>query len=278
MRAHFGGSSRQSLKTARAKLDVAVKGATPEAAAGLCDELFFAAGVLASALSLRRAITDHSRDAKAKAALVAEIFGKSLSTPALGVITSVSSLRWSSSGDLVPVVEQLAIEAQASAANIANELDRVEEEFFATSQAIAASFELRKALLVKGADHAKSMLVADLLGKGASASTVKLVTHLVNNLRGRSIEAAFADYFYALAARHDRVIAHVRVAIDISPAQRERLVDLLTKQVGQPVRINMEIDPTVIGGVSVKFADELVDGTISSRLIGAGRVLVGQNA
>lgn len=278
MKAHFGGSSRQSLEIARANLDAAVKEATYETAAQLCSELFFVADVLAGTISLRRAITDPSRDTKSKAALVSEIFGDSLSSMALGLMISFSSLRWSSSGDLVPVIEQLAIEAQASAAIISNELDRVEEELFATSRAIESSFELRKALITVGADQAKSALVADLLGKDRSTSTTKLVTHLVNNLRGRSIESAFSDYFSALAARRDRMIVHVRVAIDLSPLQRERLVNALAKEVGQQVRVNIEIDPTVVGGVSVKFADELVDGTMSHRLAQVGRQLVGQNA
>ena len=98
----------------------------------------------------------------------------------------------------------------------------------------------------------------------------------MTNLRGRSIEGAFADYLYALAARRNRVIAHVRVANELSSEQKERLVRALTANVGQPVRVNIEIDPTVIGGVSVKFADELVDGTVSRRLAGAGRALAGQ--
>lgn len=276
MRAHFGGSSRQSLQTARTALDTAVKGATFDAASALCSELFFASDVLAGNISLRRALTDPSRDASAKATLVKDLFGSTLGSSALAIVTSISSLRWSSSGDLVQVIDQLAIEAQASAANINNELDRVEDEFFATSRAIANSFDLRKALITAGAADAKSNLVADLLGKTSTQSTTKLVSYLVNNLRGRSIEAAFADYFYALAARRDRVIAHVRVAVALSPAQSERLIKELTKQVGQPVRINVEIDPSIIGGVSVKFADELVDGTVSHRLAGAGRALVGQ--
>jgi len=277
MSVHFGGSSRQSLAIARADLDAAVKGVTHEVATELSSELFFVAKVLAGAISLRRAITDPSRDATSKVELVSEIFGKSLDPVALGLITSISSLRWSSSGDLVPIIEQLAIEAEASAAIISDELDRVEEELFATSRAIADSFELRKALITVGADQAKGALVGDLLGKDRSSSTIKLVTYLVNNLRGRSIEAAFSDYFSALAARRDRMIVHVRVAVDMSPLQRERLVNALTKAVGQQVRVNIEIDPTVVGGVSVKFADELVDGTISHRLIEAGRELIGQN-
>ncbi|HEX7405855.1 MAG TPA: F0F1 ATP synthase subunit delta [Candidatus Nanopelagicaceae bacterium] len=278
MRVHFGGSSRQSLEIARAKLDAAVKGATQERAAALSSELFFVAEVLGGAISLRRAITDPSRDADSKIALVSDLFRKSLDSVTLQLVSDISTLRWSSSGDLIPVIEQLAIEAEASAAIISNELDRVEDEFFAASRAVADSFELRKALLSLGAEPAKTALVEDLLGEGRSASTIKLMTHLVKDLRGRSIEAAFADYFYALAARRDRMIAHVRVAVEMSATQRERLVSALTKEMGQPVRVNIEVDPTVIGGMSVKFADELVDGTVSHRLAQAGRGLVGQNA
>ena len=278
MRAHFGGSSRESLKASRSALDAAVKGSTPESASDLCTELFFSAHILAGSIGLRRAITDPSRDSAAKAVLITEIFGKSLDSKALGIITTISSLRWSSSGDLVQVVEQLAIEAEASAANMANELDRVEDEFFAISQAISSSFDLRKALIASDAVDAKSALILDLLGRTASASTIKLVTHLVNNLRGRSIEAAFEDYLYALAARRNRVIAHVRVATQLTATQHDRLVALLTAQVGQPVRVNLEIDPTIVGGVSVRFGDEIVDGTISNRLAGAGRAVVGVHA
>jgi F-type H+-transporting ATPase subunit delta len=278
MRVHFGGSSRQSLEIARANLDAALKGVTYESATHLSSELFFVVDVLAGAIALRRAITDPSRDAASKVTLVNDLFEKSLDSLALDLVKSIASLRWSSSGDLVPVIEQLAIEAEAAAAIISNELDRVEDEFFATSSAIADSFELRKVLITMGADQAKSALVVDLLGKDRSLSTIKLVTHLVRDLRGRSIEAAFSDYFFALAARRDRMIAHVRVASDISPVQRERLVNALTKQVGQPVRVNIEVDQSVVGGVSVKFADELVDGTVSHRLAEAGRGLIGQNA
>ena len=276
MRAHFGGSSRQSLVVARAGLDRAIKGGRAQDASTLCTELFVVAGVLNGAISLRRAITDPSRDAKSKSVLVSEVFGKTLGKPALGLITEVSGLRWSSPGDLVPVLEQLAIEAQASSANIDGELDRVENEFFAVSRAIGDSFELRKALITVGTDAAKEKLIQDLLGKTNTASTTKLVNYLVKNLRGRSIEAAFDDYSYALAVRRDRVIALVRVAAEISTAQRERLVKTLTKQVGQPVSINIEIDSTIVGGISVKFGDELVDGTMSNRLAGAGRMLAGQ--
>ena len=275
MRIHLGGSSRQSLVTARVKLDAAVKGATAASASELSTQLFFATDVLSKNTSLRRAFADPSREAASKGVLVKDLFGKTLSALALEILTDVSALRWSSAGDLVHVVEQLAIEAEASAANINNELDRVEDEFFETSHLVVDNFELRKALVGTGTPEAKSALISEVLAKKASPSTVKLAVALVTSLRGRSIEAAFADYLFGLANRRNRLIAVIRVASEISDAQKSRLATAIEKQVGQPIRVNLEVDSSILGGVSVKFADELVDGSVSNRLASAGRALAG---
>ena len=107
---------------------------------------------------------------------------------------------------------------------------------------------------------------------------LKLAGALVAHLRGRSIEAAFADYLFGLANRRNRLIAIVRTATALTDAQTSRLATVLEEKVGQPIRINVQIDPTILGGVSIKFADELVDGSVVNRLANAGRALVGQSA
>ena len=273
MRAQLGGGSRQSLLAARTALDAAVKGVDAQTASTLSAELFFAADILGSNNSVRRALTDTSRDGAAKSTLIKDLLASKVGTAATGLLTELSALRWSGAKDLVQVIEQLAIEAEATAANISGELDRVENEMFVVSKTISNSSELRKAFK-SDAQFAKAQLAADLL-KNASSSTTKLVSQMVNSWRGRSIESAFADYQWALAARRNRVIALVRIAAPMSQAQQNRLEAALNKQVGQPVRMNIEVDPTVLGGVSVKFADEIVDGSVSNRLAGAARALAG---
>ena len=273
MRAHLGGSSRASLVAARIALDAAVKGVDAKTASTLSSELFFITDVLGSNISVRRALTDPSRNAQSKSVFVKDLLASKVGAPALGLLTEISALRWSGAKDLVQVIEQLAIEAEASAANISGELDRVEEEIFVVFSTITNSSELRKAFK-SDAVQAKSKLAQEIL-KNASSSTSKLLSQMVNSWRERSIEATFADYQWALAARRNRVIALVKVAAPITQDQQTRLVTALTSKVGQPVRINIEIDPHVIGGVSVKFADEIVDGSISNRLAGAARALVG---
>jgi F-type H+-transporting ATPase subunit delta len=273
MRAQLGGSSRQSLVAARTALDAAVKGVDAQTASTLSAELFFVADVLGSNISVRRALTDTSRDAAAKGVFIKDLLASKVGKATVGLLTDLSALRWSGAKDLVQVIEQLAIEAEATAANISGELDRVENEMFVISNTISNSSELRKAFK-SDAQVAKAQLAAELL-KNASSSTTKLVSQMVNAWRGRSIESAFADFQWALAARRNRVIALVRVAAPMSQAQQDRLESALNKQVGQPVRMNIEIDPTVLGGVSVKFADEMVDGSVSNRLAGAARALAG---
>ena len=273
MRAQLGGGSRQSLLAARTALDAAVKGVDAQTASTLSAELFFAADILGSNNSVRRALTDTSRDGAAKSTLIKDLLASKVGTAATGLLTELSALRWSGAKDLVQVIEQLAIEAEATAANISGELDRVENEMFVVSKTISNSSELRKAFK-SDAQIAKAQLAADLL-KNASSSTTKLVSQMVNSWRGRSIESAFADYQWALAARRNRVIALVRIAAPMSQAQQNRLEAALNKQVGQPVRMNIEVDPTVLGRVSVKFADEIVDGSVSNRLAGAARALAG---
>jgi F-type H+-transporting ATPase subunit delta len=277
VRIHLGGSSRQSLVIARGALDAAVKGASAATSSEISTHLFFAAEVFAGNTSLRRAITDPSRELAAKSALIKDLFGAKIGKEASALICDIAALRWSASKDVIYVLEQLAIEAEASAANINNELDRVEDELFGASRSLLGSSELRSALVGGAGADLKAALVTELLSKKTSESTVKLVRALVTQRRGRSLEAAFADYLFGLANRRNRLIAVVRTAAPITDAQKVRLSGAIEKQVGQPIRVNIQVDPTILGGISIKFADELIDASISNRLAHAGRALAGKN-
>jgi len=272
--AALGGASRQSLASARASLDSVLKSLSIADSSTLASDLFVVVATLDSSTPLRRAITDGSRDAASKAALASELFGKSISAHALKIVSELSALRWSSPSNLGDVLEQLAVESEASAANMANELERMEEELFAFSRIVVGDAELRQALnSTKYSSEGKRVLVAKLLGSKISASTTRLIGHLVSGLRGRNIESTINFYSAAIAARRERVIAHVRSAVVMTDAQKEKLIKTLSQKIGQPVQLNVEVDETVLGGLSIRFADELIDATIVSRLADAGRAL-----
>ena len=276
MAIHLGGSSRQSLAATSKALDAELNGLPADDASALSSDLFSVVNVLGQNVSLRRAITDPARSAEDKSSLLSGIFGAKLSKRAMAVASKAISLRWSAPGDLLIGMEQVAIQAEASAANTRGQLDQLEDELFTFSRALAANQDLRNTL--NGNSDAvteKRVLISEVL-KNATSSTKFLVGQIVNGLWGRTIENALSDVSYATASYRNLVVANVHSAIALSDQQKTELTKALSKQVGQAVRINVEIDPRVLGGVSIRFRDELIDGTVISRMAEASQALAGK--
>ncbi len=276
MAIHLGGSSRSSLAATRVILDKTLSGLSGDAAASLSNELFAIVNALGQNVALRRAITYPARSAADKAELLKQLFGSKISDKAFEIANIAIANRWSSPSDLLISMEQIAIQAEAGAANARGELDKLEEEIFTFSRALATNQDLRNAL--NGNPDAvaeKRKLVNDVL-KGATASAKALVGQIVNGLWGRNIENALSDVAHATAEHRHLVVAHVSSAIDLTAAQKSNLADALSKQIGQKVRVNVETNPKVIGGVSIRFRDELIDGTVISRMAEASQALAGK--
>jgi F-type H+-transporting ATPase subunit delta len=263
------------MAAARTSLDLALKGKSDSEIAKFAADLFTALEALDSSTPLRRAITDASRDAKDRAKLVSDVFSKGAPS-VTNFIGELTQLKWSAPTDLVDTIEQLAVEAEASAANVSGDLDRLEEELFAFSRIVSGNSELRQALSSSTySAEGKRVLAAKIFGGKVAPATGRVLGHLVGGLRGRNLEATINFYIKATAARRNRLIATVKSAIELSSQQREKLASTLAAKIGQQVRLNIEIDPTVIGGISVRFADELIDATIVNRLADASRALAG---
>jgi F-type H+-transporting ATPase subunit delta len=237
--------------------------------------LFTILSVLSTSIGVRRALTDNSRDASAKAELISNLFGKNISSPAQSLLALAASLRWSSPGEIADAIENLAVEAEAAAADKNGELERLENQLFDFARVLRANPELRQALNTSAdTDQGKiSLLESVVKGKYAN-STLNLLRRVISLRRGRSIDSTLAAYSHYVSARKDRLVAHVKSAVELSDAQLTKLVAALSKQMGRDVHINVEIDPKVLGGISVRYADDVIDGTISNRLTQAGRALV----
>ena len=276
MAIHLGGSSRNSLAATREVLDKSLAGLSGDAASALSADLFAVVNALGQNVALRRAITDPSRHSEEKEALLKQLFASRISDKALAIANAAVSNRWSSPSDLLIATEQIAIQAEAGAANSRGELDKLEEEIFAFGRALVANQDLRNALNGNPDAVAEKKALVNNVLKGATSSTRALISQIVNGLWGRSIENALSDIAHATAEHRSLVVAHVQSAIDLTADQKAKLASALSKQVGQAVRVNVETNPKVIGGVSIRFRDELIDGTVISRMAEASQALAGK--
>lgn len=266
------GASAESVAALTEQLKTAVSGSVT-AAATAADSLFSVAQTLRAEPALRRFATDASVPAEAKQGLVAQLFAGKLDEPALAVVSDAVARRWTRAGDLADGVQRLSeIAAVLSAGENGGKLS---DELFAVGQAVAASPELRDALSDQArTDADKSALLERLLGGKAQPATVALAKQALSGTYG-TVTAALSTYRRLASDVHGRSVATVRVATALPDAQVERLTAALAAQYGRPVHANVVVDPAVIGGVRVDIGDDVIDGTIASRLDEAGRKLAG---
>jgi F-type H+-transporting ATPase subunit delta len=116
-------------------------------------------------------------------------------------------------------------------------------------------------------------VISDLLAGKATPEAVQLVTQASLHPRGRSLDYSLAHYARLAAEQRERLVAEVRVATDLSAAQRSRLAAVLARAYGHEVHLNLVLDPQVIGGMIIRIGGEQIDGSVASRLAAARREL-----
>jgi F-type H+-transporting ATPase subunit delta len=67
----------------------------------------------------------------------------------------------------------------------------------------------------------------------------------------------------------------VTSAVPLSDRQKQRLGAALAAVYGHQMHLNLEVDPEVLGGVSVRVGDEVIDDTVAARLDDTVRRLAG---
>jgi F-type H+-transporting ATPase subunit delta len=271
----LGGTSRVSVLSLRGVLDEKVKPLSSDDAAQFSNDLFTVLTVLSTSVGVRRALTDNARDAAAKAELISNLFGGKIGSPAQSLLASAAGMRWSSPSELADAIEKFAVEAQAVVADKNNEIAKLEDQLFDFARVLIANPDLRQALNTSAdSDEGKVALLESIVKGKYANSTINLLRRIIVLRRGRNIDATLAAYSHYVSSRKDRMAAHIRTAVELTPAQAEKLRAALTKEVGKEVHINIEVDPKVLGGISIRYGDEIIDGTVINRLTEASRALV----
>lgn len=274
------GASRASLAAAKDRLassggsggsspqaSTALADSTAAQAADLGDQLFAVVGLLDREPALRRSLSDPSIDSSARTGLADNLLRGKISATALDQVTALAGDRWSEPGDLADAVEELAVMAICTSADVAGELDEVEDQLFRFGRIVGGNPGLRYALsnLFVPADGRRS-LVVDLLDGKVTGPALRLITQAAAHPRGRSMDANLESYAILAAALRERLVAEVHVAVPLSADQRSRLAAVLAAAYGHDVHLNVVVDPHVIGGMTVRIGDELINGSVASRL------------
>lgn len=262
----FRGASAEALHTLVSALDQVTGDRT---AAG--QDLFRVAALLRDEPSLRRVATDQSVAAEAKQGMLTQLLSGKVSDSVVDLAARAVGQRWTGSRDLADALEHLGVLATVQSAG--EETHRLEDELFEVGQLVSGNPELRDALSdpIRSTED-KQQLVSGLLAGKALPATVTLVEQAVTGSY-RTVGVALEAFAKVAADAANQAVAEVRVAKPLADADQQRLIDVLSRQYGKPVHVNVVVDAEVIGGIRVEIGDDVIDGTLSSRLDSARRAL-----
>ena len=157
-----------------------------------------------------------------------------------------------------------AILAVASAESNAAQ---IEDEIYRFSQVLQSSEELKSTLSDASIPSTRrQQIVEDILDGQVTQTTVALVSMIVAAGMGGDIKA-IADKVVGLGAEsRDKAVAEVYSVVDLSSDQQQRLAAALKSSTGKDVEMKVIIDESVMGGLLVQIEDEVIDGTVRTRL------------
>ncbi|MDR3661629.1 MAG: F0F1 ATP synthase subunit B/delta [Mycobacterium sp.] len=269
-------ASRESLTALVGKFDAAAAGLDTVALTELSDDLASVARLLLAEVNLDRHLAQPADNPAPKVALLDAVLSGKVGTTALELLRAAVSSRWSEESDLVDAIEHIARLALIKRAEVTGDVAEVEDQLFRFSRVLDAQPRLSTLLGEYGApvDGRLALLDKVLTSAGMVNGTVKaLLVQTVGLLRGERADVAVLDLAELAVARRGEVVAHVVAAAALSEAQRTRLMAVLTRIYGHPVSVQLHVDPSVLGGLSITVGDEVIDGSISSRLAAASNRL-----
>ncbi len=146
-------------------------------------------------------------------------------------------------------------------------LEEVEDELFRFARVLEGSDDLRHTLTDASLPPERRQAIAeDLLGGKALPLTTSLVSFVVSAGRARDLPEIVDRLVQRAAAERRHAVAEVRSAVELDDDQRKRLAEALSSNLGKDVEVKVIVDPSVLGGLSARVDDTVIDGTVRHRL------------
>jgi F-type H+-transporting ATPase subunit delta len=148
------------------------------------------------------------------------------------------------------------------------ELDAVAGDLRALRAMLRDSTEFRRLIRSPVVTRAAQGKAIEAIAAEAKLSplTRNFLGLLARNRRLFVLPEIITSYLQQLAERRGEVTAAVVAAQDLTPAQRAAVDEQLRKAVGRKVAIDLQIDPSLLGGLIVRVGSRMIDASLKSKL------------
>lgn len=159
-------------------------------------------------------------------------------------------------------------------------IDSIEKDMVSLWKALSESAELNA--LIGNPIYSKDQqlnAVQEIARKASfHAVTVNFLGVLAQNARLAALSAILMAFFAEMEKRHNVMEAQVVSAFPLSDSQKQDLVNTLSAKTGKSVRLALQIDKSLLGGLVVTIGSQMIDDSLKTRLSQLKLAMIGTKA
>lgn len=154
------------------------------------------------------------------------------------------------------------------AAGSPQKANEIRGELMLFAKALRASAELRDLYANPGIDEATKLKITDQLAKKMKLSELaaRTVDVLVRFHRINDIDAILSALAASVNAALGVAVAEVRSAKSLTPDEIRELASTLSTKVGKQVELDVQTDPSLLGGFVVRIGSEIWDASVAGKI------------
>jgi len=152
-------------------------------------------------------------------------------------------------------------------ATAVDDVDGADTSLALMLETIESSGELKDALGDESIPPTrKRAIICELFSPSSSPEAVSIASVAIERGHLELMDAIAREYREIAERERGVVIAEVTTAIELSEELRASLVSKLTAALRRPVTLRERVDAAIVGGVVIKVAGRVLDGSLASQL------------
>jgi F-type H+-transporting ATPase subunit delta len=149
----------------------------------------------------------------------------------------------------------------------ADAVDAVDAGLTTVIETVRGHIDLRSALTdTQVPVEKKRDILREIFGEQVAPEALAIVTLAVDRGHTELLGDIAREFGQVAEGERGIVVAEVTTAIALDEATRASLTKKLSAQLGRPVSLRERVDGSILGGVIVKVAGRVLDGSLSSQL------------
>ena len=159
-------------------------------------------------------------------------------------------------------------------ATLSDSVDATDESMASLVSAVRGSMDLREALTSTGMSvEKKREVLREIFGETVTPEALAITTTVIE--RGQIPLLGDVAAAYSKVAEKERgiLVADVTTAVPLTDALRASVTGKLSASLGRPVSLRERVNGGIVGGIVIRVAGRVLDGSVSSQLEGMRKVL-----